>query len=60
MSRSLEGKYIIINADMNDYFKNEDGSFRLFDTKAEACMAAGLYELDHSMVVKIEYYHIEN
>ncbi len=57
--KSLQGKYLIIDIDKNDYMKDDDGKICVYDDCDHACSVCGIHEFDGAMVVKVEYHHFE-
>ena len=53
------GQYVIIGLRSMDFFKDENGKIKYYDTEEEACNICGIYELKNAWVMKLVYNHIE-
>ena len=42
-----------------DFFKDEHGTIKYYDTEEEACNICGIYELENAWVMKLVYNHKE-
>ena len=56
---SKKDKYIIINLENLEVFKNIDGSIKYFDSEIDAGITCGMYELENVWISKLVYNHIE-
>lgn len=56
---SKKDKYIIINLEKLEVFKNIDGSIRYFDSEIDASIVCGIYEFENVWISKLVYNHIE-
>ena len=56
---SKKDKYIIINLENLEVFKNIDGSIKYFDTEIDAGITCGMYELEDVWISKLIYNHNE-
>jgi hypothetical protein len=55
----MKDQYIIIDLRNMDYFKDLENNLKYFDTEEEACLTAGIYEVEDAWVMKLIYNHIE-
>ena len=56
---SKKDKYIIINLENLEVFKNIYGSIKYFDSEIDAGITCGMYELVNIWISKLVYNHIE-
>jgi hypothetical protein len=55
----MKDKYVIIDLRNMDYFKDLENNLKYFDTEEDACLTAGIYEVEDAWVMKLIYNHIE-
>ena len=55
----MKGQYIIIGLRSMDFFKDENGGIKYYDTEEEACNICSIYELKNAWVMKLIHNHIE-
>jgi ribosomal protein S24E len=48
----MEGQYVIVGLRAMDFFKDENGKIKYYDTEEEACNICGIYELEHNSQMK--------
>jgi hypothetical protein len=55
----MKEKYIIVNLNNLDYFKDEQGNIVYYDSEDEARLTCSIYEFENVWVAKLIYNHIE-
>lgn len=55
----MKDKYIIIDLETQELFRDLDGSIKVFDDIEEARLHCGMYELDKCWVAKLEWQYEE-
>lgn len=61
INKETVGKFFIIkDLEFSDFFKDEEGKIRIFDTETEALETCGIYEFDDALVCQVTFNHIEN
>ena len=55
----MKDKYVIIDLRNMNYFKDLENNLKYFDTEEDACLTAGIYEVENAWVMKLIYNHIE-
>lgn len=53
-------KFVIINLETLDYFKDENKKLKLFDTIEDARRTAWIYELENVHILEIKGYYDED
>ncbi len=53
-------QYIIVDIISKEFFKNVDGSVKIFDDYDDALLHCGIYEFENAWVCELVHNHIED
>ena len=59
ITKTMEGKYVIIDLRTMDFMKDEHGIIKYYDTEEDAGLTCGIQELENAWVMQLVYNHIE-
>ena len=55
----MEGKYIVIDLNSWEYWKDLDGNLKVFETEEDARVHCGVYEPENVWICKLVYNYID-
>ena len=57
--KDMEGKYIVIDLDSWEYWKDLDGNLKVFETEEDALDHCGVYEPENVWICKLVHNYID-